>query len=181
MARPRRVRTTDSRHDHPIAPNLLERNFIAGAPNRVWLADITYIETDQGWLYLAAVMDLYSRRIVGWAMQDHLRTELPLTALRKARRQQTVSAEIPIASDPQVPIPSADSSLAGLRTPAPECVRRHMGRHPKTFTGTESCGLANRDIIRSSSIELPAGCGREPINSPMFRSVFSERSSHFGD
>ena len=62
MARPRRVRTTDSRHDFPIAPNLLERNFIAAAPNRIWLADITYVETDQGWLYLATVMDLYSRK-----------------------------------------------------------------------------------------------------------------------
>ena len=61
MARPRWVRTTDSRHDFPIAPNLLERNFTAAAPNRIWLADITYIETDQGWLYLATVMDLYSR------------------------------------------------------------------------------------------------------------------------
>src|ERR1700687_4906751 len=69
MARPRRVRTTDSRHDLPIAPNLLDRNFIAAAPNRIWLADITYIETDQGWFYLAAVMDLYSRRIVGWAVE----------------------------------------------------------------------------------------------------------------
>ena len=69
MARPRRVRTTDSRHDFPIAANLLERNFTAAAPNRIWLADITYIETDQGWLYLATVMDLYSRRIVGWAMR----------------------------------------------------------------------------------------------------------------
>jgi putative transposase len=81
MARPRRVRTTDSRHDLPIAPNLIERNFTA-APNRIWLADITYIESDQGWLYLAAVKDLYSRRIVGWAMPDHLRAELPLAALR---------------------------------------------------------------------------------------------------
>jgi putative transposase len=68
MARPRWVRTTDSRHDFPVAPNLLERNFTAAAPNRIWLADITYIETDQGWFYLATVMDLYSRKIVGWAM-----------------------------------------------------------------------------------------------------------------
>src|SRR5258705_3315813 len=68
MARPGRVRTTDSRHDLPIAPNLRNRNFTATAPNRIWLADITYIETDQGWLYLAAVMDLYSRKIVGWAI-----------------------------------------------------------------------------------------------------------------
>jgi putative transposase len=84
MAQPYRVRTTDSRHDFPIAPNLLDRNFVAAAPNRVWLADITYVETDQGWLYLATVMDLYSRRIVGWAMADHLRTELALAALRMA-------------------------------------------------------------------------------------------------
>src|SRR6202035_1415312 len=60
------------------------RNFTAAAPNRIWLADITYVETDQGWLYLATVMDLYSRRIVGWAMCDHLRTDLPLAALAMA-------------------------------------------------------------------------------------------------
>src|SRR5258706_2881536 len=84
MGRPRRVRITDSRPDFPIAPNLLERNFIAAAPNRIWLADITYVETDQGWLYLATVMDLYSRKIVGWAMADHLRAELPLAALAMA-------------------------------------------------------------------------------------------------
>jgi hypothetical protein len=65
---------------------------VAAAPNRIWLADITYIETDQGWLYLAAVMDLYSRRIVGWAMQGHMRTDLPLAALRMA-----ISAQQPCA------------------------------------------------------------------------------------
>jgi putative transposase len=91
IARRRRARTTDSRHDLPIAPNLLDRN-VATAPNRIWLADITYIETDQGWLYLAAVMDLYSRRIVGWAMADHLRAELALAALRMA-----ISAQRPTA------------------------------------------------------------------------------------
>jgi putative transposase len=99
MARPRRVRTTDSRHDFPIAPNLLDRNFTAAAPNRIWLADITYIETDQGWLYLAAVMDLYSRRIVGWAMEDHLRAELPLTALRMAVSAQRPGAGLIHHSD----------------------------------------------------------------------------------
>src|SRR3981189_2301529 len=61
MARPRRVRTTDSRHDFPIAPNLLDRNFTAAPHTRLWLADITSTQTDRGWLYLAAVMDLYSR------------------------------------------------------------------------------------------------------------------------
>src|ERR1700737_4170897 len=108
MARPRRVRTTDSRHDLPIAPNLLDRNFIAAAPNRIWLADITYIETDQGWLYLATVMDLYSRRIVGWAMRDHLRTELPLAALRMAISAQRPGASLIHHSDRGVQYASAD-------------------------------------------------------------------------
>src|SRR3546814_10719503 len=60
--------TTDSRHYLPIAPNLLAQNFVATAPNRIWLADITYIATGEGWLYLAAVLDLATRKIVGWAI-----------------------------------------------------------------------------------------------------------------
>lgn len=75
MARPRRVRITDRRHDLPIAPNLIARDFTAPAPNRVWLADITYIPTAEGWLYLATVMDLFSRKIVGWTMRDHMQVE----------------------------------------------------------------------------------------------------------
>jgi putative transposase len=108
MARPRRVRTTDSRHGLPIAPNLLGRNFFAAAPNRIWLADITYIETDQGWLYLAAVMDLYSRRIVGWAMADHLRADLPLAALKMAISGQRPGAGLIHHSDRGVQYASAD-------------------------------------------------------------------------
>jgi putative transposase len=119
MARPRRARTTDSRHDYPIAPNLIDRNFIAAAPNRIWLADITYIETDQGWLYLAAVMDLCSRRIVGWAMDDHLRTELPLAALNMATSTRPTDANLIHHSDRGVQYASADYRnalcLAGFR------------------------------------------------------------------
>ena len=92
MARPGWVRTTDSRHDLSIAPNLLDRNFSADALNRIWLADITYVETDQGWLYLAAILDLCSRRIVGWAMADHLRAGLALAALRMAISAQRPGA-----------------------------------------------------------------------------------------
>ena len=108
MARPRRVRTTDSRHEFPIAPNLLKRNFTAAAPNRIWLADITYVETDQGWLYLATVMDLYSRRIVGWAMDDHLRADLPLAALKMAISAQRPGAGLIHHSDRGVQYASAD-------------------------------------------------------------------------
>jgi putative transposase len=119
MARPRRVRTTDSHHDFPIAPNLLDRNFTATAPNRIWLADITYIETDQGWLYLATVMDLYSRRIVGWAMADHLRADLPLAALRMAISTQRPGAGLIHHSDRGVQYASSEyhnvMQFAGFR------------------------------------------------------------------
>jgi transposase InsO family protein len=108
MAPPRRVRTTDSRHTLPIAPNLVARDFTAAAANRVWLADITYIPTNQGWLYLAAVMDLFSRKIVGWAMRDHLRTELASTALIMAIRQQRPAAGLIHHSDRGVQFASHD-------------------------------------------------------------------------
>jgi transposase InsO family protein len=82
-------RTTDSRHQHTVAENLLDRRFDAQRMNRKWVADITYVATQQGWLYLAAVMDLYSRKIVGWSMADHMRTDLVADALKMAlaRRQ----------------------------------------------------------------------------------------------
>jgi len=86
--RPFRVVTTDSRHNLPIAPNVLDRNFETLAPNQKWLADITYIETDEGWLFLAAVLDLHTRKIVGWSMRDHMRTELPLAAFMMALQRQ---------------------------------------------------------------------------------------------
>ena len=75
---PRRYRvcTTDSKHSLPVAANLLDQNFVADQPNQVWLADITYIPTGEGWLYLAVILDLFTRKVVGWAMRDHMRTEL---------------------------------------------------------------------------------------------------------
>ena len=65
-----RVVTTDSKHAHPVAPNVLQRDFTASAPNQKWLADLTYVPTAEGWLYVALVLDLFSRKLVGWAMSD---------------------------------------------------------------------------------------------------------------
>ena len=79
-----RVRTTDSNHDQPIAPNLLEQNFEANAPCQAWVSDITYLPTDQGWLYLACTMDLFSRRIVGWSMAPTMHAPIVVDALRMA-------------------------------------------------------------------------------------------------
>ena len=82
---PRRFRrTTDSSHGLPVAKNILDRNFTVEKPNEVWVGDITYVRTWEGWLYVAVVLDLYSRRAVGWAVADHLRTELALDALKMA-------------------------------------------------------------------------------------------------
>jgi len=89
---PRRFRTTtDSRHTKRIAPNLLERNFDAPAPNLVIAGAITYIATNDGWLYLAVLLDLYSRRVVGWAMSDRIDTELALSALHMAASTRTLA------------------------------------------------------------------------------------------
>jgi putative transposase len=78
------VVTTDSKHHLPIAPDMLQRNFARTAPNQVWTGDITYIATDEGWLYLAAVIDLFSRQVVGWSMQPHMQSSLVTDALKMA-------------------------------------------------------------------------------------------------
>src|SRR5687767_10281192 len=86
--RRRKPETTNSRHDLPMAPNLLGRSFVAERPDAVWLADISYIPTDEGWLYLAAIKDLATREIVGWSMADHLRAGLACDALLMAVRRR---------------------------------------------------------------------------------------------
>ncbi|MGA1861223.1 IS3 family transposase [Azospirillum sp. 11R-A] len=80
--------TTNSRHGLPVAPDLLGQAFLVAEPNRVWLADITWLPTAEGWLYLAAVLDLATRKIVGWAMRDHMRAELATSALVMAIQRQ---------------------------------------------------------------------------------------------
>ena len=113
-----RVQTTDSRHDQPIAPNRLAQAPRASAPNQLWVADITYIETGEDWLYLAAIMDLYSRKIVGWAMSERLDTVLVLKALAMALLHRQPPRNLLFHSDRGVQYASADYrqalSQAGL-------------------------------------------------------------------
>jgi putative transposase len=91
--------TTNSQHDYPVAPNLLNRNFQATRPNEKWLADITYIPTAQSWLYLAAVMDLFSRKIVGWSFADNLESSLVQRAFQMAVHNRTALQELLHHSD----------------------------------------------------------------------------------
>jgi putative transposase len=94
-----RIRTTDTSHGHPIVPNELDRCFQWDLPNQAWCADITYIPTAEGWMYLAAVIDLCSRKVVGWSMSDHLRGELCLDALEMAVCQRKPSEGLVHHSD----------------------------------------------------------------------------------
>lgn len=94
-----KVRTTDSNHDQPIAPNRLAELTAPTAPNKIWVADITYIDTGEGWLYLAGVMDFYSRRIVGWAMDEHIDTQLVLAAWNMAQTHRQPPPQLILHSD----------------------------------------------------------------------------------
>lgn len=91
--------TTNSKHKLPVAPNLLDRNFEAEAPDQVWIADITYIPTEEGWLYLAVVMDLYSRRVVGWALRKRMTQRLAVDALMMALLQRRPGPGLIVHSD----------------------------------------------------------------------------------
>ena len=96
----RRFKTTTKRNKaHPVAPNLLNQEFTADRPDQKWLADITYIRTEEGWLYLAAILDLYSRRIVGWAMSDRMTCDLTKDSLQMALWQRKPSALVIHHSD----------------------------------------------------------------------------------
>jgi transposase InsO family protein len=117
QARPRFVpRTTDSDHDQPIAPNRLAQRSAPTGPNQIWLQDITYVPTAQGWMYLALVMDLWSRKIVGWAMADHLRSELVVSALQMAGTHRRPGPGLLVHSDRGVQYASRETRA---------CLERH--------------------------------------------------------
>ncbi|WP_430361773.1 IS3 family transposase [Trinickia sp. NRRL B-1857] len=93
------IATTNSNHNLPVAPNLLARNFTATAPNQVWTSDITYCATAEGWVYLAVIIDLFSRQVVGWSMQSHMKAELVTDALRMAWFRRRPDAGVIVHSD----------------------------------------------------------------------------------
>lgn len=110
-----RVHTTDSNHDHPVAPNRLATAPSPTAPNQIWVADITYIQTREGWLFLAGILDLFSRKIVGWAMSDSIDSALVLKALSMALLHRDPPAGLLFHSDRGVQYAAANfrQALAG--------------------------------------------------------------------
>ncbi len=91
--------TTNSRHSLPVAPNLLEQDFTAMAPNQKWVGDITYLATGEGWLYLAVLIDLFSRKVIGWAMSDRMTADLVGDALKMALWRRKMPKQVIVHSD----------------------------------------------------------------------------------
>lgn len=123
----RRFRTTtDSKHGFPIAPNVLARDFSASGPDQVWVTDITFLWTKQGWLYLAAILDLFSRRVVGWATSEHVDRHLALKALDVALGQRSPARDLVHHSDRGSTYASDDYRKA-LETRGIECSMSRKG------------------------------------------------------
>jgi len=137
--------TTNSRHGFPVAPNLLARNFTAAAPDQAWVSDITYLACAEGWEYLATVMDLHSRRIVGWAMQSTLERSLTLRALEMAIAQRAPGPGLIHHSDRGVQYACADyQQLLNGHGMIPSMSRKGdcWDNAPKeSFFGTLKCEL----------------------------------------
>ena len=120
---PRRFRvTTDSAHALPVATNLLEQDFDVDEPNRVWAGDITYVWTAQGWCYLAVLLDLFSRRVVGWAFAEHMRNTG--TDCSRARSPHPHTAQATGTDRPTAP-PRRRAALRGHRSWHSTCARQH--------------------------------------------------------
>jgi putative transposase len=157
------VRTTDSQHGHPIAPNRLGQRFDEPHPDRTWAADITYIPTQEGWLYLAAVIDLCTRKIVGWATGDSLRAVLVCEALRMALVQRAPRAPVLHHSDRGVQYACDDyQALLAAHDLVPSMSRRgncYDNAVMESFFGTLKTELVHheryptRDAARQSLFE----------------------------
>jgi transposase InsO family protein len=145
---PRRFRTTVS-DPFTALPDLVQRNFTPTRPDELWVGDITYIRTWQGWLYLAAILDCYSRRVVGWSMADHLRTELPLDALPHGR------GPAPPSWDPYPPHRSRLSARAqGVH--ATRVVRDCLDNN----SSSASPGVRQSRVLRGRALSVAATASR---------------------
>ena len=143
-------RTTNSNHNHNIAPNLLDGDFQATGPNQKWAGDISYLWTAEGWLYLAVIIDLYSRRVIGRAVSDRLKRDLPIKALKRAialrqpppgqsphvprKTGNVLTAAWPIAINVMV----ACRLTSGTTSSLPEGIHRHLGPRPRSNAPSQS-------------------------------------------
>lgn len=150
-------KTTDSNHKHPVADNVLDRNFTVDKPDKVWVADITYVWTVEGWLYLAVIIDLFSRRVVGWSMADHMRTELVQDALRAALGHREPSKDGLLFHSDRGSQYAADDYREALRAAGIECSMSRKGECwdnavAESFNSTIKTELVHRTIFLTRAI-----------------------------
>jgi putative transposase len=149
----RRFHTTRRDPARPSAPDLVQRAFVAAAPNQVWVADMTYVPTQQGFLFLAVVLDACSRRIVGWSMAAHLRTELPLAALAMALQHRRPAAGVIHHSDHGSQYTAAAfqecCQRAGVRSSMGSVGDCYDNALAESFFATLECELLARTVLRT--------------------------------
>ncbi len=148
-----RVCTTDSNHDQPVAPNRLAERSAPTARDQVWVSDITYIPTDEGWLYVAGIMDLYSRRIVGWSMEEHMEATLTLSAWAMATRHRQPPPGLMAHSDRGVQYACRDYRQALAQSGAlPSMSRKancYDNANMESFWSTLKSELVYRTLFRT--------------------------------
>ncbi len=155
--RPKMRKTTDSKHTYPVAENLLARNFTADKPDAAWVADITYIWTVEGWLYLAVIIDLFSRRVVGWSMAEHMRTDLVVSALQAALGHRVPSEGGLLFHSDRGSQYAAGGHREALRTAGIECSMSRKGNCwdnavAESFNSTLKTELVHRTIFLTQEI-----------------------------
>lgn len=159
--RPRFRRATDSGHELAVADNLLARNFTVDKPDKVWVGDITYIWTNEGWLYLAVILDLFSRRVVGFSMEEHMRTELVLGALQAALGQRRPSEDGLVFHSDQGSQYTAEDHQRALRGAGITCSMSRKGECwdnavAESFNSTLKTELVHRTIFLTREIARTA-------------------------
>jgi transposase InsO family protein len=174
LVRRRFKATTDSKHTHPIAPNLLDRDFTAEAPNRVWVTDITYLHTTQGWLYLAVILDLFSRRIVGWATSQTIDCKLALAALEMAIQERKPQEGLVHHSD-RGSTYTADAYRQALRDGAIECSMSRKGDCWDNAVAESFFATLKREMHNADSIETAA---TGTLSAKQFIETYNYRRRH---
>jgi transposase InsO family protein len=152
-------RTTDSRHGLPVAPNLLNRQFTVAAPNRAWVSDITYLPTRQGWLYLAVVIDLFSRAVVGWSMSRRIDQKLTLDALDSAYISRKPEPGLIVHSDQGVQYAAADYQLR-LRSRGALCSMSRKGDCWDNAVAESFFGTLKTELLGDGAFDDRASASR---------------------
>jgi putative transposase len=148
--------TTDSGDDLPIAPNVLDRNFTTLEPDQAWVADITYIWTTEGWLYLAIILDLFSRRVVGWSMAEHLRSQLVLSALDAALGQRIPAASGLLFHSDRGSQYASDAYQSALRNAGISCSMSRRANCWDNAVAESFFGTLKTELVHSTTFSTRA-------------------------